>query len=160
MKKKPYDRADGTTFWSAQNNIDDVLDTKRFRLERVRKEGHWFLSFKSLFGVRSEKEGKAMAKSLLERMLELMMSDMVRENESFIFPRHEFGYLRIGCINRYQNTDHMRFDVDYEGDLYGGLCILDPLEHKALGSRMFRFRVSDLWYKLIYELRATGHRWK
>lgn len=142
----------GLVVWARKNNLDDVFDTKRFFHKKLR-------SFRDLFDTRTEREGVTIAKNLLVRMGELMMADMIANNDIFIFPKQEFGYLRIGKLGRYMDTSNMEYSIEYDGENYGGLCILDTLVHRSLGSRMVRFKPVGPWMRKIYDLRAEGHRW-
>ena len=134
-----------------KNNLDDVLDLDRFRLRS-------FKDYKSLLKTRTEVAGERLAKKLLRRMLQMMMTDLL-ENDIFVFPEQKFGYLRIGNLRNFKSDDEYPWDPRYDGAVYGGICVLNDLVRRTIGGDYYNFQLTQQNLARLRELRDHGKRY-
>lgn len=134
-----------------KNNLDDALDLDRFSHRSFR-------SYAELFGIEREVVAERKAKKLVRRMLSLMVDDLL-DNDIFVFPEREFGYLKIGNIRTFCDKEEYFWDVRYDGALYGGIFVLDKLLRRSIGGRRYNFQLTQRNIKRLRELRDAGKRY-
>lgn len=85
--KKVYIKDQDKVFYQ-RNNLDDLLDIKRFPWAK-------FSSYKELFNLSSERQAKQKAKELFTEFLVLMSKDVIDEHNIYLLPRKDFGRILI-----------------------------------------------------------------
>lgn len=152
MKSILFRTAEGQ-MWIRRNTMDDALDLDRFPNSKIG-------SFRSLFGTRSERDGKDIAKKLVHRMSALIAHDLVESNDVFVLPRRRTGYLVVTDLAK-AGMDIEKYKMDPitgPSTIYGGLVRLDKFFQKTTGVRKYFFKLTEKWCERMRELRLTENR--
>ena len=140
--------------WATKNNLDDVFNLKRFPSAR-------FKSFRKLFGMKQERPAQQKAKDLMKKMLAMMATDMIEHNDSFTFPLHKFGFIRVGNLDTHKIKPwKSHFDPLHIGQRYGGVAVLSSIMRGVTGNVRLRLKLTQENELRMYELRDQGHVWK
>jgi len=141
----------GKRHWVKTNNLDDVFDTNRFVWDKLR-------SLRALFGQRSEKDGKRIAKDLLCCMLGHMANDLIEKNDAFVLPKRQTGIMVITDMRKVPGLDMQKYKIDPIDDratVYCGSVVLDRLFRKSIGDKVYLFKLVQPYIERMRELRFT-----
>lgn len=153
MKTIYFQSQEGNRF-VVRNTIDDALDLKRFPHKRI-------INFALFFGKRTEREGRAIAKDMVDRMLKLMAYDLVEHNDAFVLPKQDTGLLKIADLKGRSDMERYRLDpIDEEDTRYGGILNFKNIFYRAIGGKRYFFKLTQPWVNRIRELQAIGMRWR
>ena len=132
------------------NFLGDVLDLKRFK-------NRDFKDFKELFGTNRERKATVFAKQIFNDFLELMIDDLIYNNNIYLFPKLEFGYIKISDIANPNNPNYV-FNIETDGKIFGPKIKLDK---RILRKTRMHFNIEfgkEIQEKFNKEL-AAGHKY-
>lgn len=152
MAKNILFKQNSSEHWIRRNNLDDILNLSRFNSSKIE-------SFSALFGTRTEREGKNIAKRLLCRMNELMAQDLIGNNDIFVLPRQGVGYLKISDLSTFTGERKHQPDPSTGEKVYGGIVMLDALFRRASGGKNYFFKLTRPWMIKLFEAKSNGKVW-
>ena len=133
------------------NYIDDVLDLDRFKKRS-------FKDFKELLGKPTEREAKQIAKNVLTSFLKLVVTDLIENNEIFIFPLKDFGYVKISNTANPRRKDYF-YDILSEGKIWTPKLFLNKDLIKK-NKKHYKFRFTQEIRIRMAELIKSGHKYR
>lgn len=157
MAKSILFSSPGYNAWVKRNTLDDLLDMERFGDSIT---GSRIVSWRKLFKSFSQKEGHQKAKGLVRRMFELMANDMLTNQDTFVLPEKNFGFMRIASMNHRMDTSHRAFNIDTENIHFGGVIVLHRSVQRSIGGKMYLFKLTRPWLEKLRDLTSKGHRWQ
>ena len=101
----------GESFIVKINGINDVFDLHRFKYDND------FNSFKELVGGTRERESAQVAKNVFNDFLKLLAQDLIVNNEIFLMPFAQFGYIKMSNMADSRREDYV-YDIQSEGKIW------------------------------------------
>lgn len=132
------------------NYIDDVLDLERFTKRS-------FTDFKGLLGMPREREAKQKAKDVLTSFLKVLAQDLIVNNEIFIFPVRNFGYVKITNTANPRRKDYF-YDIESEGKIFTPKLTLDNRLLK-INKKHYKLRFNQVLRIQMMNLIQSGHKY-
>lgn len=132
------------------NNIDDLVNSHSWGKRSCS-------SVKKAMEMDNEREARQKAKDMFCDMMGMVAEDMVERNNTFVFPRREFGFMYIGNVRRL--SPHYPYVVRFDGFMPGGRVVLSNKIRQINRGRFYRFKLIRRRHARIMRLMENGHRY-
>lgn len=110
-------------------------------------------------GPAQKRQARQAAKELFVTMMGMVADDMVENKASFVFPRRDFGFMRIGDISAdcggYRYVGSVKNDFRY----YGGKVFLNKIVRGCNGGKLYRFKLIRKRHQRMLELIQYGRNY-
>lgn len=133
------------------NYLDDVLDLNRFKKRS-------FKDFKELLDKPTEREAKKLAKDVFTSFLKLLVVDLIENNEIFILPIRNFGYIKISNTANHRRKDYV-YDIMSDGKIWTPKVFLHERVIKR-NKKHIKLRFNQKIRIRMAELIQSGHKYR
>ena len=140
----------GFKFVYRVNYLDDVLDINRFKKRK-------FADFKDLFKMDRERKAKKLGKDIVTDFLKLLSEDLIDNNDIFVFPEKNFGYIKVTDTANSNRKDYI-YNVDSEGKIFTPRIKLDDRIVKR-NKKHYKVRFNQALRHKMYENITNGHKY-
>jgi len=140
----------GFRFGYKVNLLDDVLDIKRFTKRT-------FSSFKDLFKLDRERKAKKLAKDIFTDFLRLLAEDLIENNNIFVFPEKNFGYVKISNTANASRKDYV-YNIESDGKIFTPRIKLDKRIFNRT-KKHYKIRFNQLLRCKMFDLITSGHKY-
>jgi len=149
MKHKRWENR-GFNYTYRVNYLDDVLDIDRFKKRK-------FTDFKELFKTNRERKAKKLGKDIFTDFLKLLSQDLIENNDIFVFPEKNFGYIKVTNTANSNRKDY-RYNIESEGKIFTPRIKLDNRLLKR-NKKHYKVRFNQKLRHKMYELITDGHKY-
>jgi len=149
MKHKTWTNK-GFKFAYRVNYLDDVLDISRFTKRK-------FTDFKDLFKMDRERKAKKLGKDIVTDFLKLLSEDLIDNNDIFVFPEKNFGYIKVTDTSNSNRKDYI-YNVSSEGKIFTPRIKLDDRIVKR-NKKHYKVRFNQTLRNKMYEKIIDGHKY-
>ncbi|MEO7397232.1 MAG: hypothetical protein ABIW84_01575 [Ilumatobacteraceae bacterium] len=143
-------RITGDSFFYTLNNIEDLVD-------RDKNYAGQFKFLRELFGIHgsgAERKAIAMGNAITRDVFKLILTDMIMDNDYFVFPAEKFGYMKISDMTNEDREDYV-YNFETQGRYFGARLMLDRSVQR-LNKKHYRIKLSEANIKRIYN-QVTQH---
>lgn len=145
MKLLPFkDKSGETLFWYKKNYTDDIIDLWRFN--RKRPCDKW----RDIFGG-TERQAVTKVKKLFLDFMEEVASDLIENNNAFVFPYKEGGHIKVGDVTSYLAKASYR--IETSGIIYGGII---KYKKTSYNNKEYRLKFTRKHGHRIFQRASNG----
>ena len=132
-----------------ENNLDDLVDEQRFPWKP-------WTTLKEFLGIAHDRAAKQKAKDIFCDMMQMVATDMIDDRAVFVFPKRNFGFMRIGDVSVDDREKKYFRRVENDFKVPGGMVYLDRLVTRVNGGKMYRFKMVGPLMRRLRENRFKG----
>lgn len=142
--------SDGISYACLINSISDVLDLKRFQKRS-------FDNYRTLLKKSTEAEASKLATDIFVLFLKKLSYSLIEENDIYVFPFKDFGYLKISNMANPNREDYV-YDINSDGKVWAPKLKLNN-ELNKINKKKYKFRFNEKLRMRMFELIKQGHKY-
>jgi len=142
---------DDATYAYKINSLSDVLSLDNFKKRS-------FSSYKDLLGTKTESEAKSIATHVFNSFLSKLSTDLIENNEIFVFPSPGFGYLKVSNTANENRSDYI-YDIESDGRVFTPRLKINQ-EITKRNKKHYRLRFNTRLRTKMYHLIKSGHKYE